>query len=34
MCLFEGKDAEQVRRLNDTAELPYTRVGEAMDLTP
>lgn len=34
MCLFEGKDAEQVRRLNDTAALPYTRVVEAMDLTP
>ena len=34
ICLFEGKDAEQVRRLNDTAELPYIRVGEAMDLTP
>lgn len=34
MCLFEGRDAEQVQRLNDTAGLPYTRVVEAMDLTP
>lgn len=34
MCLFEGKDADQVRRLNDAAGLPYTRVVEAMDLTP
>jgi hypothetical protein len=34
MCLFDGKDADQVRRLNDTAGLPYDRVVEAMDLTP
>lgn len=34
MCLFEGKDEAQVRRLNDTAGLPYDRVVEAMDLTP
>ncbi|MCR9149098.1 MAG: DUF4242 domain-containing protein [Rhodobacteraceae bacterium] len=34
MCLFEGKDAAQVRRLNDTAGLPYSRVVEALDLTP
>jgi hypothetical protein len=34
MCLFEGKDVDQVRRLNDTAGLPYNRVVEAMDLTP
>jgi hypothetical protein len=34
MCLFDGEDAEQVRRLNDTAGLPYTRVVQAMDLTP
>jgi len=33
-CLFEAADADTVRRLNDTAGLPYTRVVEAMDLTP
>lgn len=34
MCLFKGESAEQVRRLNDTAGLPYVRVVEALDLTP
>ena len=34
MCLFDGKDADQVRRLNDAAGLPYSNVVEAMDLTP
>lgn len=34
MCLFDGKDADQVKRLNDTAGLPYDRVVAAMDLTP
>ncbi len=34
MCLFEGESAEQVRRLNDTAGLPYDKVVAAMDLTP
>jgi hypothetical protein len=34
MCLFEGDSAEQVRRLNDNAGLPYSRVVAAMDLTP
>lgn len=34
MCLFEGDSAEQVRRLNDAAGLPYTNVVEALDLTP
>ena len=34
MCLFDGKDEAQVRRLNDTAGLPYSKVVEAMDLTP
>lgn len=34
MCLFTGTSADQVRRLNDTAGLPYDRVVEAMDLTP
>lgn len=34
MCLLDGKDADQVRRLNDTAGLPHTGVFEAMDQTP
>lgn len=34
MCLFDGESEEQVRRLNDTAGLPYERVVAALDLTP
>ncbi len=34
MCLFDGDSADQVRRLNDTAGLPYEKVVAAMDLTP
>ena len=34
MCLFDGENADQVRRLNDTAGLPYDHVVEALDLTP
>jgi hypothetical protein len=33
MCLFDGESADQVRRLNDTAGLPYDKVVEAYDLT-
>ena len=34
MCLFEAPSASNVKELNDTAQLPYTNVVEAMDLTP
>ncbi len=34
MCLFEAGSAQEVRRLNDEAQIPYTRVVEALDLTP
>ena len=34
MCLFEARSAEDVKRLNDDAKLPYSRVVEALDLTP
>ena len=34
MCLFEADDAAQVARLNDEAEIPYSRVVDALDLTP
>ena len=34
MCLFEAGSDRDVRRLNDDAGLPYSRVVEALDLTP
>jgi len=34
MCLFEASKAEDVKRLNEEAKLPYSRVVEALDLTP
>jgi hypothetical protein len=34
MCLFEAPDAQDVADLNDDAGIPYTRVTEALDLTP
>ena len=34
MCLFDGESADQVKRLNDTAGLPYSQVVAALDLTP
>ena len=32
--LFEARSAGDVRRLNDEAKLPYSRVVEVLDLTP
>lgn len=34
MCLFEAGDAEAVRRVNESAKLPFERIVEALDLTP
>ena len=34
MCLFEAANPELVKEVNDTAKIPYTRVIEALDLTP
>ena len=34
MCLFEAPTAQDVADLNDEAGIPYTRVTEALDLTP
>lgn len=34
MCLFDAASAEDVKTVNDAAELPYTRIVEALDLTP
>jgi muconolactone delta-isomerase len=33
MCLFEAPDADTVARVNDEAQLPYSRVIEALDLS-
>ena len=34
MCLFEAESSEDVRRLNDEAGLPFSRIVPALDLTP
>ncbi len=34
MCLFEADNADLVKQVNETAQLPYTRIVEAKDLTP
>jgi hypothetical protein len=33
-CLFEANDADAVRDVNERAHIPFTRIVEAMDLTP
>jgi hypothetical protein len=34
MCLFEASNAELVREVNEKANIPFTRIVEALDLTP
>ena len=34
MCLFEAENADHVREVNETARIPFTRIVEALDLTP
>lgn len=34
MCLFDAQSAEDVRKVNEAARLPFTRIVEALDLTP
>ncbi len=34
MCLFEAASADIVRRVNEAAKIPYTRVVDALDLAP
>ena len=34
MCLFEAAGPEFVREANERAQLPFTRIVEALDLTP
>jgi hypothetical protein len=34
MCLFEAPTPELVREVQEAAQIPFTRVTEAVDLTP
>lgn len=34
MCLFDAQSASDVQRVNEAANLPFTRIVEALDLTP
>jgi Protein of unknown function (DUF4242) len=34
MCLFEAADQQLVKDVNEAAQIPFTRVSEALDLTP
>ncbi len=34
MCLFEANDPDAVKQVNERAQIPFTRIVEAMDLTP
>lgn len=34
MCLFEAPDAQRVKEVNEAAQVPFTRIVEALDLTP
>src|SRR2546422_872136 len=34
MCLFEAANPEIVKEVNEAAQIPFTRIVEALDLTP
>ena len=34
MCLFEAANPEVVKEVNEAAQIPFTRIVEALDLTP
>jgi hypothetical protein len=34
MCLFEASDAKVVEEVNRKANIPFTKITEALDLTP
>ncbi len=34
MCLFEAPNPEHVKELNQLAQIPFSRIVEALDLTP
>lgn len=33
-CLFEASEAKVVREVNEAAHIPFSRIVEALDLTP
>lgn len=34
LCLFEASNAKTVQEVNEAAQIPFTRIVEALDLTP
>jgi hypothetical protein len=34
MCLFEAADPQLVKDVNEAAQIPFTKISEALDLTP
>lgn len=34
LCLFEALSASDVKKLNDDAKIPYSRIVEVLDLAP
>jgi uncharacterized protein DUF4242 len=34
MCLFEAADPQLVKEVNEAAKIPFSRISEALDLTP
>ncbi len=34
MCLFEAPNPELVKEVNEAAQIPFTQIKEALDLTP
>ena len=34
MCLFEAANSDLVKEVNEAANIPFTRITEALDLTP
>jgi len=34
MCLFEAPTSQHVKELNEAAKIPFSRIVEALDLTP
>lgn len=34
ICLFEAENAKIVQEVNEAAQIPFTRIVEAMELTP
>jgi hypothetical protein len=34
LCLFEATDSQLVGDVNEAAQIPFSRISEALDLTP